>query len=156
MNPLAECSLVLGCAVLGAVATWKLGGPPSRSPVCDPATIAPIEICWETLQAEWPEGSFLWIDARSEPEWRRDGVPGSIHLTTAGGADFDSQLLAVGERMVSFRKAVVYCGSSGCGVSKEVAKRITEYGVLPEARALHGGWEALRQAGRIKDSNQEN
>lgn len=156
MNALAEGSLVLGCAVLGAVATWKLGGPPSRSPACDAARIAPIEICWDTLRAEWPEGSFLWIDARSEAEWRRDGVPGSIHLTTAGGADFDGQLAAAGERMIGFRRAVVYCGSSGCGISKEVAKRITDYGLMPEARALHGGWEVLRQAGRIKESSRGN
>lgn len=156
MNALAEGSLVLGCAVLGAVATWKLGGPPSRSPACDAARIAPIEICWDTLRAEWPEGSFLWIDARSEAEWRRDGVPGSIHLTTAGGADFDGQLAAAGERMIGFRRAVVYCGSSGCGISKEVAKRITDYGLMPEARALHGGWEVLRQAGRIKEPSRGN
>jgi rhodanese-related sulfurtransferase len=156
MKSVAEMALVLGCAALGAVATWKIGGPPSRAVACDPAAISPLEICLESVRAEWSEGSFVWIDARSEEEWRRDGLPGSVHLTTAGGANFDEQLLAAGERLIAVRRAVVYCGSSGCGTSKEVAKRIVDYGLLPEARALHGGWDALRQAGWIKDSSPAN
>lgn len=156
MKAVAEMVLVLACAGLGAFATWKLGGPPSRAVACDPAAISSIEICLDTLRAEWPEGSFLWIDARGEDEWRRDGLPGSVHLTTAGGADFDGQLAAAGERLIAVRRAVVYCGSSGCGTSKEVAKRIVDYGMLPEVRALHGGWEALRQAGMVRDSSPAN
>jgi rhodanese-related sulfurtransferase len=156
MKSVAEMALVLGCAALGAVATWKIGGPPSRAVVCDPAAISPLEICLDSLRSEWPEGSFVWIDARSEVEWQRNGLAGSVHLTTAGGANFDELMMAAGERLITVRRAVVYCGSSGCGTSKEVAKRIVDYGMLPEARALHGGWDALLQAGLVKDSSPAN
>jgi hypothetical protein len=37
-----------------------------------------------------------------------------------------------------------------------VAKRLRELGFIPEVRALHGGWDALKQAGLVKDSNPAN
>lgn len=74
MRAALELVMVLTCASLGALATWKIAGPPSREIPCDPAALAPEEICLATLQAEWPAGSFLWIDARPAEEWRRDGV----------------------------------------------------------------------------------
>ena len=123
---------------------------------CDPAAISPEEICLATVRAEWPEGGFLWIDARSAEEWERDGLAGSVHLTTIGGGSFDEQVEASLERLGTASRAVVYCGSAGCGTSKEVAKRLRELGMIPEVRALHGGWDALRQAGLVKDSNSAN
>lgn len=156
MKPLGELALVLCCASLGALGTWALVGSPSREIPCDPALIAPEEICLVTVQAEWPEGGFLWIDARSEQEWRENGIAGSIHLTTVGGGGFDEQLEANLDRLSTAPRVLIYCGSAGCGVSKEVAKRLDEYGLIPESKALHGGWDALRQAGLVKDSNPAN
>ena len=155
MRAAAELALVLGCASVGAVATWMIAGPPDRIVACDPAAIAPEEICLSTLQAEWPEGSYLWIDARPAEERQRDGegMAGSIPLTTVGGGSFEEQVEAGLDRLATAPRAVVYCGSAGCGISKEVVKRLNELGMIPEVRALHGGWEALQQAGWIKGSN---
>ena len=156
MKAVTELALVLVCASLGAVATWKVAGPPSRVIACDPATIAPEEICLATVQAEWPAGSFLWIDARPAAEWKLNGIQGSIPLTVTGDTSFDEQVEASLEKLGTAQRALVYCGSSGCGISKEVAKRLTALGFIPEVRALHGGWDALKQAGLVKDSNPPN
>lgn len=156
MKVVTELALVLVCASLGAVATWKVAGPPSRVIACDPATIAPEEICLSTVQAEWKEGSFLWIDARPAEEWKVNGIPGSIPLTVTGNKSFDEQVEDSLEKLGTAQRALVYCGSSGCGISKEVAKRLTALGFIPEVRALHGGWDALKQAGMVKDSNPPN
>ncbi len=148
MRTIAELALVLVLSSAGAVLTWKIAGPPDRSVICDPAKIAPEEICLATVQAEWPE--VLWIDARPEAEWKADGVPGSIHLTTVGGGNFEEQMEASLERLGSAERAVVYCGDTGCGISKEVVKRLREYGIPPEVKALHGGAAALRAAGLLR------
>jgi rhodanese-related sulfurtransferase len=153
MRTVTELALVLVVSSLAAVATWKIAGPPDRTVnvVCDPARIGPDEICLATVQAEWRD--VLWIDARPEAEWKKDGVPGSIHLTTVGGGSFEEQLEVSFERLGSARRAVVYCGDVGCGISKEVVKRLREYGMPPEVKALHGGSAALQAAGLLKSSN---
>jgi rhodanese-related sulfurtransferase len=156
MRTVTELALVLACASLGALATWKIAGPPSRVIACDPATITPEEICLATVQAEWPEGSFLWIDARPAAEWKLNGVPGSIPLTMIGDTSFDEQVEASFEKLGTAQRALVYCGSTGCGTSKEVTKRLKALGFPPEVRALHGGWDALKQAGLVKDSSPAN
>ncbi len=146
-----ELLTVLGLATLAAVGTWRLAGPPPRVEVtCDPAAIGPEEVCLETIR---DDDGILWIDARTEEEWRRDGLPGSIHLTTAGGADFDGLVADHGDRIATAERAVVYCGDLGCGLSKEVAGRLRGYGLIHDVRALHGGWAALKAAGWVTDSN---
>jgi rhodanese-related sulfurtransferase len=156
MKTVTELALVLACASLGALATWKIAGPPSRVIACDPATIAPEEICLATVQAEWPEGSFLWIDARPAAEWKLNGIPGSIPLTTIGDVGFDEQVEASMEKIGNAERALVYCGSTSCALSKDVAKRLKVLQLIPEVRALHGGWDTLKQAGLVKDSNPAN
>jgi rhodanese-related sulfurtransferase len=154
MRAVTELALVLVLSSLGAVATWKIAGPPDRTVkavVCDPAKIGPDEICLASVQAEWTD--VLWIDARPEAEWKKNGVPGSIHLTTVGGGSFEEQLEASFERLGTAQRAVVYCGDVGCGISKEVVKRLREYGMPPEVKALHGGSAALQVAGLLKNSN---
>lgn len=155
MKTATELALVLACASFGALATWKIAGPPSRAVPCDPAAIPAEEICLATLLAGWPDGGFLWIDARTVDEWQRDGIAGSVHLSTVDGGGFEEQVEASLDRLATASRAVVYCGSAGCGVSKEVVKRLNELGMIPEVRALHGGWEALHQAGLVTGSSPE-
>lgn len=159
MRAATELALVLALASLGAAVTWKIAGPPSREVFvtpCDPAAISADEICLATVQSEWPDGSFLWIDARSEAEWKLDGVEGSMHLTTTSGLPFEQQVEASFERLATAPRALVYCGSEACGTSKEVVKRLREFGMIPEIRALHGGWQALEQAGLVRSPSPAN
>lgn len=153
MRTVTELALVILLSSVGAVATWKIAGPPDRTVVvtCDPATIGPDEICLATVQAEWKD--VLWIDARPEAEWKKDGIPGSIHLTTVGGGSFEEQMEASFDKLGAAHRAVVYCGDTGCGISKEVVKRLRDFGLSLEVKALHGGSAALQAAGLLKSSN---
>ncbi|WP_035605737.1 rhodanese-like domain-containing protein [Haloferula sp. BvORR071] len=148
MRTIAELGLVLLLATAGAVGTWKIAGPPDRSVPCDPKQISPDEVCLATVKAEW--GDVLWIDARSEADWKRDGLEGSIHITTMGQVPFDQQIEANMEAIMKGHKAVVYCNGVKCTVSKETARQLRDFGMLPEVKALHGGYDALNAAGMIK------
>ncbi len=151
MRTITELALVLCLASAGAVATWKIAGPPDRSVACDPKQISEEEVCLATVKAEW--GEVLWIDARSEQDWKRDGLKGSIHITTMGKVPFDQQVEASMEALAQGHKAVVYCNGVGCGLSKEVARQLRSFGLVPEVKALHGGYDALKAAGMIKESS---
>jgi len=154
MRTITELALVLCLASAGAVATWKIAGPPDRSIACDPAKLSEDEVCLATVKAEW--GDVLWIDARSEEDWKRDGLPGSIHITTMGKVPFDQQIEASMEALAQGRKAVVYCNGLNCTLSKEVARQLRSYGLLPEVKALFGGYASLQAAGMIKASSPAN
>ena len=148
MRTITELALVLCLATAGAVATWKIAGPPDRSVACNPSLISEDEVCLATVKAEW--GEVLWIDARSEEDWKRDGLTGSIHITTMGKVPFDQQIEASMEALGQGHKAVVYCNGVNCTLSKEVARQLNEQGLGLEAKALHGGYDALKAAGMIK------
>jgi rhodanese-related sulfurtransferase len=154
MKTITELVLVLVLASAGAVATWKIAGPPDRSIACDPAKMSADEICLATAKAEWPDA--LWIDARSEESWKQDGLPGSIHLTTMGQTSFDEQVAASFEKLSVAERAVVYCDGVNCTLSKEVVKQLRTIGLPLEVKALYGGVEALRAAGMIKGSSPAN
>ncbi len=154
MKTLSELALVLILATAGAVVTWQIAGPPDRSIACDPAKMSPEEICLATAKAEWPDA--LWIDARSAEDWKKNGLPGSIHLTTMGQVSFDEQVAASFEKLGNARHAVVYCDGVNCTLSKEVVKQLRGIGLPLEVKALYGGVEALKSAGMIKGSSPAN
>lgn len=141
-------------AVAGAAAliTYQIKGVPDRTIVCDAAIIKPEEICLATVIGEW-QSDVVWIDARRRTDWKKDGLPGSLLLTTADGENFDSLLEQAFPRLSEGKKVVVYCSDVGCGTSLEIAKRIRDFGLVPDVRALHGGWKALVQGGLIKSDS---
>jgi rhodanese-related sulfurtransferase len=117
--------------------------------VCNPATISAEEICLSTVLQEW-KNDCIWIDARRREDWQRDGLPGSILLTTAAVESFDALLEQAFPRLATEQKrVVVYCSDQGCGTSKEIAKRLRDYQIVPEVHALYGGWKALSEAGMV-------
>ncbi|MDB6078167.1 MAG: rhodanese-like protein [Akkermansiaceae bacterium] len=160
MNTFGQAVIIGAMSVAAAVGQWKYAPEPAKpAPVaCDPALMPPDEICLATVQETWAkDGVLLWIDARSEGEWKADGLPGSIHLTTVGGENFDDLLEKAMPRLMESKRAVVYCGSTSCGISKEVVSRLKQYdmvpGVISEVKALHGGHEALKSAGLLHPTN---
>ncbi len=140
--------IVLVSAALAGLHAWF--SPMKYSRVdCDPEQISAEEICLSTVINDW-HSDCLWVDARRRQDWQRDGLPGSLFLTTADGESFDALLEEAVPRLASEQKrVVVYCSDQGCGTSKEIAKRLRDYQLVPEVRALHGGWKALADAGMI-------
>jgi hypothetical protein len=50
---------------------------------------------------------------------------------------------------------IVYCGDENCGLSRQIADKIRGLQLGAEVLVLRGGWRALSEAGRIKDSSPE-
>jgi rhodanese-related sulfurtransferase len=85
----------------------------------------------------------LWLDARSEADYKAAHIPDAILLNYDNWESAIVELM--GEWLMDTRPIVVYCGSESCGTSKEIAERLRE--VLPEAEiySLKGGWDAWLQ-----------
>ena len=144
-----QCALLFACAALmGWIhSTWQ-PLPPNQI-TCIPTQLPNDEICLSTVIEEW-KNDCIWVDARRRADWEKDGILGSILLTTADGENFDQLLEDAFPLLAEKQKrVVVYCSDLGCGTSKEIAKRLRDYQLVPEVRALHGGWKALDQAGLI-------
>lgn len=139
---------IAAVVAVAAFATWKIKGTPDRTITCDPATIKAEEICLATVIGDW-KADVIWIDARRRSDWQKDGLPGSLLLTTADGENFDKLMEEAFPKLAEGKKVVVYCNDVGCGTSLEIAKRIRDFGLVPDVRALHGGWVALQQGGLL-------
>ncbi len=146
---LSQLLVIAGLVVAATLATWLLMGTPDRSVPCGPASLKAGEICLETVLKDW-NNDVVWIDARRRVDWEKDGLKGSLLVTTADGDSFDKLLEQAFPRLSEGKKVVVYCSDIGCGTSLEIAKRIRDFQLVPDVRALHGGWKALQQAGLVK------
>lgn len=147
-----QLALIVGISAVAAWVTRAIKPPMQQATTisCDPATIAKDEICLSTVILDW-KMDCIWIDARRRVDWEKDGISGSLLLTTVEGENFDQLLEQAFPTLAEKQKrVVVYCGDVGCGSSREIAKRLRDYQLVPEVRALHGGWKAMSQAGLVK------
>jgi rhodanese-related sulfurtransferase len=151
MRTLYQMLAIAGLVALAAIATWQIKGPPLRKVPCDPSKLIDHEVCLDTVMQQW-HGDVVWVDARRRSDWEKDGVPGSLFITNAKEENFDELLAQSVEKLAVGKKVIVYCTDIGCGTSLEVAKRIRDFQLVPEVKALHGGWKALDQAGLTKKS----
>lgn len=81
---------------------------------------------------------MLWVDARSAKEHAAEHVPGAILLNLE---DWDTLFPSFLEEWEPDEKVVVYCSSTACQLSHEVAQRLKQSGISP-VFVLEGGWEA--------------
>lgn len=148
MNAFVQLAIVGALSAAGAGGTYLAKGPPVRTAVCDPADLKPGEICLQQVVEP-----VVWIDARLRKDWEKNGLPGSIlwNLDPAeDGTLFEEQAMM---KIFENPRVVVYCSNVDCGVSKQVAEKVRALDPGFEVKALRGGWEALREAGRVKDSS---
>ena len=110
----------------------------------------PDEICFEQIPTD---AAVLWIDARSREEWERSGLPGSMLWSLQSGEDMQAFEAEAAMRIMETPRVIVYCGDENCGLSHEVAQRIRALQLGAEVSVLRGGWRALKDAGRVKDSS---
>jgi rhodanese-related sulfurtransferase len=82
----------------------------------------------------------LWVDARSPKEYEAEHVPGAILLNLE---DWDTLFPSFLEEWEPDEKVVVYCSSTACQLSHEVAQRLKQSGISP-VFVLKGGWEAWK------------
>jgi rhodanese-related sulfurtransferase len=93
------------------------------------------------------------VDARKRSDWEKNGMPGSLLWNLDPAEDMQAFEAEVAVRVADNPRVIVYCGDENCGVSRQVADRIRALGLGAEVSVLRGGWRALSEAGRVKDSN---
>lgn len=150
MNALGQLLAIGSISLAAAGGTFLIKGAPSRILACDPATLKPDEVCLEQIPAD---SKILWVDARLRKDWEKSGVPGSILWNLDPTEDTQAFEAEAALRIMETPRVIVYCGDENCGVSRQVAERIRALQLGAEASVLHGGWRALKEAGRIKDSS---
>lgn len=150
MNALVQLAAISGVALAAAGATWLVKGPPLRLLVCDPATLKPDELCIQQIATD---EEVVWVDARPRAEWMQNGVPGSVLWNLDPVEDMAAFEAEVAMKIASTPRVIVYCGDENCGVSRQVAGRIRDLGLGAQVYVLHGGWRALQEAGRVRNSS---
>jgi rhodanese-related sulfurtransferase len=135
MSALRQASLILLAALLPAILTAAFH---PRRPPWSEETLLPGEERIQTVLA-WG-GDVLWIDARSANEYEVEHVPGAILLNLEG---WDSLFPRFLDQWNPGKKVVVYCSSTACELSHEVAERLQANGISP-VYVLKGGWEAWK------------
>ena len=146
MRTFTQIALIAAISVAAAATTFLIKGPPQRLLACDPALLKADEVCLDQLP---PDREFVWVDARSRVEWQESGVPGSILWNLDPAEDMQAFEVEAATRIAVTPDVIVYCSDENCGVSRQVAGRIRALGLGAEVRVLHGGWQALKQAGRV-------
>jgi rhodanese-related sulfurtransferase len=150
MNAMAQLATVAAIALAAAGGTFLVKGPPQRALRCDPAAIKPDEVCLQQIPAA---AAVVWVDARSRADWEKNGLPGSLLWNLDPAEDAAAFEAEVAMKIAETPRAVVYCGDENCGVSRQVAQRIRGIGLEVEVSVLHGGWRALSEAGRVRNSS---
>jgi len=150
MRPLTQLMVIAGISLVAVVSTFFIKGPPSRLFYCNPVTLKAGEVCLEQI----PQGvPVLWVDARSRAEWEISGVPESALWNLDPTEDMQAFEADVAMRIMTSPRVIVYCGDENCGLSRQIADRIIALQLGANVSVLRGGWRALKEAGRIKDSN---
>lgn len=150
MNSLGQVVAIASISFAAAGGTLWIKGPPERKLACDPASLKADEVCLEQLS---PDAKILWVDARLRKDWEKTGLPGSVLWNLDPTEDMQAFEADIAMHIMETPKVVVYCGDENCGISHQVAERIRSLQLGAEVLVLRGGWRALSEAGRIKDSS---
>jgi rhodanese-related sulfurtransferase len=150
MNAPGQLAVISVLALAAAGGTWLVTGPPARVLKCDPAVLKHDEVCLEQVPAG---ADVVWVDARPRAEWEKNGVPGSVLWNLDPTEDMSAFEAGMAARAAVSQRVIVYCGDENCGVSRQIAERIRALGLGAEVSVLHGGWRALSEAGRVRNSS---
>ena len=132
-----DCVVLLLAAVVPAVLTgWLHPKRPAWS-----ATKPAVDEVALASAARWAD--VLWVDARSEKEYRQQHVPGAVPLNET---EWERLLPGFLEAWRPGRRVVIYCNSARCNASHEVAVRLQREMNLADVRVLQGGWSAWQEA----------
>jgi rhodanese-related sulfurtransferase len=152
MNPWRQLAVIAAVSLAAAGGTFWVKGPPSRVFRCDPATLKPDEICLDGIPAG---ADVVWVDARSRADWEKNGVPGSLLWNLDAAEDLQAFEAATAVRVAATPRVIVYCGDENCGVSRQIAGLIRGLDLGAEVSVLRGGWRALSEAGRVRNSSRK-
>ena len=104
--------------------------------------LQPGEISLESVSSS--ASPVLWLDARPRAEYEKEHVPGALLLNEK---EWDGLVVQVLDRWKPGQWVVVYCSSSACKASHQVAAQLRELDMEP-VYVLHGGWERWKKEAR--------
>lgn len=127
--------LLLVTAVLAAGWYWRLPNHPT------PGATRPGEVTVEQTLA-WGN-KVLWLDARTLAHYQEEHIPGALPLNED---HWDEQLSAVIAAYDPNHYIVIYCATTQCSQSHEVAARLEKETPIRPVYVLAGGWERWQQS----------
>jgi len=84
----------------------------------------------------------VWVDARARSQFDEGHIPGALLLNSEEWEELLDPFL---DHWKTGQTVVVYCSSSECERSKEVAERLHKEVQIPKVYVLKGGWKAWTQ-----------
>ena len=90
----------------------------------------------------------MWIDARDEADFLSEHLEGALLLNED---DWETQFANFIGQWNPDATIVVYCSSSACLRSQQVASRLREELGIDEVFVLKGGWQSLQKAGLVSN-----
>jgi rhodanese-related sulfurtransferase len=144
LRPAAQLAAVAG--LLAAVSLlWHPFTVPSpasaasSSPATAPADAAAHAVSVAAVRQDPRFRNALWVDARPAAAFATGHIPSALRLTEA---EWEQLLPALLDRWTPDGVIVVYCDSSSCQTSNQIAARLRRELGTASVFALSGGWEA--------------
>ncbi|MEJ5167378.1 MAG: rhodanese-like domain-containing protein [Thermoanaerobaculia bacterium] len=97
-----------------------------------------MEVDVEMAKTMWEMGDYLFVDSRSEVQYRKGHIKGAINLSWE---EFEKQYPLVKEKLKSKPGLVIYCAGEECDLSHSLAKKLYKEG-FQEIYVFFGGWHA--------------
>ncbi|MCC7408329.1 MAG: rhodanese-like domain-containing protein [Phycisphaeraceae bacterium] len=133
--------LLLGLPILPATVSWRSHIPKILALSTRPSEVDLAQaLAWDRQQI------LIWVDARSEAAYAQQHIPGAVLLNEDRWDElFPEFFVHWGPEL----EVVVYCDSSLCDASHQVAERMRKDLQTDRVHVLYGGWEAwLKAQGR--------
>jgi hypothetical protein len=120
---------------------------PSRTPPCDPNSLAKGRICLSTAVEQWHD-NIVWVDARNQDAFERGSVQAervfSIRNDEHGQELLSKALPELYAAGLSHRCIIVFCDRS-CNAATDVAHQLQQFDFQAPIYVLEGGWDEIRK-----------
>lgn len=129
--------------VVAAEGSVRSGTGTGTSSVVESGSPSPVD--WPEVKRRLAAGEIVLLDARAKPYYLSGHIPGAQLLSIFGSS---AEVDAFRAQYPTHTPLVVYCGSSSCPLSKEMAERLVrEYGFSKVQYMTSGFLEWQRDEG---------
>lgn len=97
-----------------------------------------MEIDVDMAKTMWEMGEYLFVDARTEVQYKKGHIKDSINLSWE---EFEKHYPKAKEKLTSKPALVIYCAGEECDLSHSLAKKLYKEG-FREIYIFFGGWQA--------------